>query len=109
MEGLRSLKVVCVQYSPELKQLEKNMKTVEEMLKKYTKEDAIDVVLLPEMAFTGYKFDDIEDLLPLPETAGVGPTFEWCKKEALRLCSYIFCGYPEVVEETNGEKKYYNS
>jgi len=32
------------------------------LLEKYSREDEIDVVLFPEMAFTGYHFKDKEDI-----------------------------------------------
>lgn len=45
-----------------MKQVEKNISKVEAMLEKYSKNDDIDVVLLPEMAFTGYHFKNKEDI-----------------------------------------------
>lgn len=39
-----------------MKQIEKNISRAEGFLKKYSKDDEIDVVLFPEMAFTGYHF-----------------------------------------------------
>ena len=43
------------------------------------------------------------------EKAGEGVTFEWCKKQALRLNCWVFCGYPEVLIDDKNEKHYYNS
>jgi predicted amidohydrolase len=36
--------------------LEANFKKVEKMLTKYTEKDNIDIVMLPELALTGYLF-----------------------------------------------------
>ena len=36
------------------------------------------------MVFTGYKFEDKNDIGPYLEIAGDGPTFVWCSKLAKR-------------------------
>ena len=54
------------------------------------------------MAFTGYKFDDKEDIRPYLETAGEGPTFEYCANISKTLNWYTFWGYPEI----DGDKMY---
>ena len=44
--------------------------------------DEIDLLILPELVFTGYDFDNKEDIKPFLEVAGKGPTFEWCQLKA---------------------------
>lgn len=43
------------------------MKKFSNTILKYTKNDKIDVIMLPEMAFTGYTFKNAEDVLPYAE------------------------------------------
>jgi protein N-terminal amidase len=93
----KHLNVWILQFGAVYKDKEKSIQKADELLKKYSLKNEIDIVVLPEMAFTGYKFKDKEDISPLLEVAGWGPTFEWWKKTAEKLQSYIFWGYPEKV------------
>ena len=73
-----------------------SMKKAEQLLEQYTVRDLVDIVVLSEMAFTGYKFEDKKDIESFLEKAGDGPTFLWCSKLAQRLNCWVFCGYPEI-------------
>lgn len=76
---------------------------------KYTKADKVDVILLPEMAFTGYTFKDAEDILPYAEEQR-GPQFQFLSKIAKIMNAYIFCGYPEIAFAADKKSaKLYNS
>lgn len=50
-----------------MKNIDENIKNIKEKLEKYTVEDKLDIVLLPEMAFTGYNFENREDIKPYTE------------------------------------------
>ena len=52
------------------------------------------MVLLPEMAFSGYTFRDRAAILPCLEDAAEGPTAEWCQLQARRLRCSVVCGFP---------------
>eukprot|EP01097_Dermamoeba_algensis_P002033 TRINITY_DN1810_c0_g2_i2.p1 TRINITY_DN1810_c0_g2~~TRINITY_DN1810_c0_g2_i2.p1 ORF type:complete len:298 (+),score=76.07 TRINITY_DN1810_c0_g2_i2:60-953(+) len=91
------------------------------------KKGDIDLLLLPEMAFSGYVFksreeispflENIDHLLPgtsqtsCPPTSASPPsqsnkfftTFEWCQHHAKTLECYIAAGYPQIHEETEEE------
>lgn len=54
------------------------------------------VVLLPEMAFTGYLFASREAVLPFAEVAGAGSTASWCAALARRVGAHVACGYVEL-------------
>ena len=54
------------------------------------------ILLLPEMAFSGYCFDDVADVSRVAETDD-GPTVRWCAKHAVRLGCTVLCGYPRRV------------
>ena len=53
------------------------MKIADGLLEKVSERNNFDVIILPEMAFLGYKFDDKEDILPFLEICNEGKTFEW--------------------------------
>eukprot|EP01117_Protostelium_nocturnum_P010545 TRINITY_DN3792_c0_g1_i2.p1 TRINITY_DN3792_c0_g1~~TRINITY_DN3792_c0_g1_i2.p1 ORF type:complete len:249 (+),score=87.37 TRINITY_DN3792_c0_g1_i2:121-867(+) len=72
-----------------------------------TKDSNIDILLLPEMAFTGYHFDNREDIRELMESEE-GPTFQWCKETSLRLGCFVAAGFPLLTKE-NGVEKWYNA
>lgn len=55
----------------------------------FSDKDEIDILLLSEMVFTGYKFEDKEDIRPYLEVAGEGPTFQWCAKQAQKYSYFI--------------------
>eukprot|EP00668_Euglena_longa_P034352 GGOE01044150.1.p1 GENE.GGOE01044150.1~~GGOE01044150.1.p1 ORF type:complete len:319 (-),score=102.74 GGOE01044150.1:361-1287(-) len=94
------LRVLAVQFDAALGERERNMAKAAQLLAPYTDQSGVDVVVLPEMAFTGYHFRDYDDVLPLAEGPG-GVTEQWCRQHALRLRCTVFCGFPfrEVAEE----------
>ncbi|KAF8936395.1 Carbon-nitrogen hydrolase [Haplosporangium gracile] len=76
------------------------------------KPEDVDVLVLPEMAFTGYVFTSKDHIRPYLEDAETGPSIEWAKAQAIRLNAHIQVGYPEkrVVNKTEPFKEeYYNS
>lgn len=80
-----SLNALLVQFSPEPKKIIQNIQKVSKMLEKYDKEHLIDIIVFPEMAFSGYIFDDRNDIKCCLEKKGQGQTFEFCSNLAKRL------------------------
>eukprot|EP01007_Sphenomonas_quadrangularis_P000272 NODE_1111_length_997_cov_167.838608_g921_i0.p1 GENE.NODE_1111_length_997_cov_167.838608_g921_i0~~NODE_1111_length_997_cov_167.838608_g921_i0.p1 ORF type:complete len:287 (-),score=56.73 NODE_1111_length_997_cov_167.838608_g921_i0:137-976(-) len=97
--------VALVQFAPELGQPEKNMKKVDKMLKSYSASSRIQLLVLPEMAFSGYTFRDEAEILPLAED-DEGPTTKWCIAQAQRLGCVVCCGYPRRKQTDQGTKLY---
>jgi protein N-terminal amidase len=93
--SLCNLNTVMIQYSPINRNIDQNIKKIDTLLDKYTEEDKIDILLFPEMALTGYIFDNKDDVLPYLEEYNKGKTFEFCSSLAKRLKCYVFLGYPE--------------
>jgi protein N-terminal amidase len=85
--------IALVQYDPQFQQVKQNMEHVEKMIDHLTPE-LVDILLLPEMAFTGYMFSSLKEINPFLEDE-VGPTITWAKKTAARLRCTILVGYPE--------------
>jgi len=97
-------KVATLQYNPELYEREKN---VDELLK-LTEEafkNGARLVVAPEMATTGYMYEDREDIAPFVDTIP-GKTTKQFEKITRKYDGYIVFGMPEVEEETD---LYYNS
>ena len=72
------------------------MRTADEHLARLSRDDGVHILLLPEMAFSGYCFDDVADVSRVAETDD-GPTVRWCAKHAARLGCTVLCGYPRRV------------
>ena len=90
------LKVACLQTNPVHGDPASGMRTADEHLARLTRDDGVHILLLPEMAFSGYCFDDVADVSRVAETDD-GPTVRWCAKHAVRLGCTVLCGYPRRV------------
>ena len=73
-------------------------------------EDNIDLLIFPEMSFTGYNFENAEAVMPMAVRYGEGEEFEYAKNLALRLKAYVLFGYVQKVhKEGEEEVQLYNS
>ncbi|ORZ14116.1 carbon-nitrogen hydrolase [Absidia repens] len=70
------------------------MTKADQMLDRYQPGD-IDILVLPELAFTGYVFESIDEIEPYLEDTCTGPSVSWAKKQATRLSCFVVVGYPE--------------
>ncbi|KAI8333089.1 carbon-nitrogen hydrolase [Chlamydoabsidia padenii] len=95
------MKIACCQFDPVWGDRQKNMVKADELLESYKVGD-IDILVLPEMAFTGYVFKSIEEIDPYLEDTNNGPSVTWAKQQALRLSCYVAVGYPE--KQINDDK-----
>ncbi|GAN08560.1 conserved hypothetical protein [Mucor ambiguus] len=90
----------CCQFDPKWGQVEENMQTASTLLETYKKGD-IDILLLPEMAFTGYVFKDLQEISPFLEDCETGPSVMWAKTQAIRLECFVIVGYPQKTDQCN--------
>jgi protein N-terminal amidase len=74
----------------------------------YSPASKLDIIVFPEMAFTGYNFAGPQEALPLAVAAGEGEEFQFASKIAVSLNSYVAFGYIERVSE-KGEVLLYNA
>ena len=72
--------------------------------------ESVDILLLPEMAFTGYIFNSRAEIAPLCEPPSGGATIAWCRRWAALLACVVVCGYPRRGGDGDGEEeRLYNS
>ncbi|CDW87326.1 carbon-nitrogen family protein [Stylonychia lemnae] len=99
-----NVKIITLQYSAIYKNIEATMLLVDKMLEPYSESDNIDIVMLPELSFSGCLFYSSEESQKYGEIKGKGLIYQWCAKQAQRLKSLIIIGYIE-----NEDKNCYNS
>ena len=99
------IKVLCIQFEPKYKDVKSNISHLEQMLSKYSEKDDIDIIVFPEMALSGYIFDNTQDIQPYMSLYNQGEQYEFVSNLSKRLKCYSFLGYAEVTQEGH----YYNS
>jgi protein N-terminal amidase len=86
------MRIACLQFDPKLGQVADNQARADALLVDLR---APDLLLLPEMAFTGYAFADRDEILPYCEDPVTGSTSIWCGAIARRYGCHVACGFPE--------------
>ena len=99
------IKVLCIQFEPKYKDVKSNISHLEQMLSKYSEKDDIDIIVFPEMALSGYIFDNAKDIQPYMSLYNQGEQYEFVSNLSKRLKCYSFLGYAEVTQKGH----YYNS
>lgn len=103
--------VASLQYDPKLGQVNENIETADKLLAAASLPASLDLLVLCELAFTGYNFPDLETITPFLEPTTAGVSTQWAIKTAKRLKCHVIVGYPEVSSEIddNGQAINYNS
>src|SRR5256885_139997 len=97
-------RVAAIQYEPTLGEKEKNVTALLRLVEEAAQHDAR-LIVLPEMATTGYCWESRSEVAPYVEPIP-GPTTERFQQVAARYGSIIALGLPEVDPATD---VYYNS
>lgn len=91
------VRIGLVQYAPLFGDTEGNIKRVDAMIAN-VRPGTIDILLLPEMAFTGYMMDNLQEARGHAEMLAWelhSSTVAWAYRTAKRLDCYILVGMPE--------------
>ncbi|GAA5907199.1 hypothetical protein JCM8208_006718 [Rhodotorula glutinis] len=109
----RTLRVASVQLSPCFKDPARSRRRAESLISSL-EPDTVDLLVLPEMAFTGYCFESRDDIVPFVEDAETGETKAWAAQTAQRLNCYVLVGAPTVApvhppSSPSASPPYYNS
>ncbi|KAK2761180.1 Carbon-nitrogen hydrolase [Arachnomyces sp. PD_36] len=117
------MKVATLQFDPRIGDVEGNIRKADEILKKREDElKGLDLLVLPEMAFTGYNFPSSKAIAPYMEPPQDGPSTKWAQSTSKRLNCVVCVGYPELKKlpqtedsgkvndtENTTTNRYYNS
>ncbi|KAJ7643739.1 carbon-nitrogen hydrolase [Roridomyces roridus] len=92
-----SPRIAIVQFQPKLGQVQANMAKARELCRGIPPQ-SVDLICLPEMAFSGYSFDSAAAIEPYLEPRHTGPTSQFCAELARSHKCYVAAGYPERLE-----------
>ncbi|KAI0552176.1 carbon-nitrogen hydrolase [Xylaria curta] len=105
------MRVGCLQFAPQVGDIDDNLNRADAVLNKANPEN-LDLLVLPELAFTGYNFKSLQQISPFLESRGSGISALWARTTALRLNCVVTVGYPEKVDVESKwptSPEYYNS
>ncbi|OQO01115.1 hypothetical protein B0A48_13358 [Cryoendolithus antarcticus] len=90
------MKIAVLQLDSKLRQPERNIATANALLATNPPPLDLDLLVLPELAFTGYNFPSAEAIAPYLEPTAAGRTTQWAITTAKRLRCHVVVGYPEI-------------
>ncbi|KAI0002309.1 carbon-nitrogen hydrolase [Xylariaceae sp. FL0662B] len=105
------MRIGCLQFAPQVGDVDNNLNRADAVLNRANTED-LDLLVLPELAFSGYNFKSLNDISPFLEPSGAGITSLWARTTALKYNCVVAAGYPEKVDVTRKwptSPEYYNS
>ncbi|KAK4113817.1 carbon-nitrogen hydrolase [Canariomyces notabilis] len=108
------MKIACLQFAPQVGDIDNNLNRADAVLSKASAEelDGLDLLVLPELAFTGYNFRSLQQISPFLEHTSSGITSLWARTTALKYDCTVVVGYPEKVDVSAkwpASPEYYNS
>lgn len=105
------MRIACLQFAPQVGDIDNNLNRADAVLSKANPED-LDLLVLPELAFTGYNFQSLQEISPFLEPQGSGISALWARTTALKHNCVVTVGYPEKVDvkpKWPTSPEYYNS
>jgi len=69
------MKLACLQFNPRLGAVQHNIDRANALIQ--LRPSQVDLLVLPEMAFSGYNFPSLEAIKPFLEPTTLGPTSRW--------------------------------
>ncbi|KAI1813534.1 carbon-nitrogen hydrolase [Poronia punctata] len=105
------MRIGCLQFAPRVGVVDDNVGLANAVLDRTSPKD-LDLLVLPELAFTGYNFKSFGEIRPFLERQGSGTSAVWAKNIALKYNCIVTVGYPEKVDadpERSIAPNHYNS
>ncbi|KAJ4423822.1 hypothetical protein N0V82_001561 [Gnomoniopsis sp. IMI 355080] len=108
------MRIACLQFAPQVGDIDNNLNRADSVLAKANPDDLenLDLLVLPELAFTGYNFKSLNQISPFLEPQGSGISALWARTTALKYNTNVVVGYPERVDvapKWPTGPEYYNS
>ncbi|CAM6002782.1 unnamed protein product, partial [Sphagnum balticum] len=105
------MRIACLQFAPQVGDVDNNLNRADAVLSKANPKN-LDLLVLPEMAFSGYNFRSLQHISPFLEPTTSGITSLWARTTALKYECVVTVGYPEKVDlapKWPASPEYYNS
>ncbi|KAK2058546.1 carbon-nitrogen hydrolase [Colletotrichum caudatum] len=105
------MRIGCLQFAPQVGDVNNNLNRADSVLSR-ADPDGLDLLVLPELSFTGYNFKSLRHIAPYLEHSGSGITSLWARTTALKYNCNLVVGYPEKVDVTDdwpASPEYYNA
>ncbi|KAF3811270.1 Protein N-terminal amidase [Colletotrichum gloeosporioides] len=105
------MRIGCLQFAPQVADVDNNLNRADSVLSKANTDD-LDLLVLPELAFSGYNFKSLQQISPFLEPSGSGITSLWARTTALKYNCNVVVGYPEKADVSSQwptGPEYYNS
>ncbi|KFY15957.1 hypothetical protein V492_01659 [Pseudogymnoascus sp. VKM F-4246] len=105
------MRIGCLQFAAQVGELEHNIALADGLLSLSSPQN-LDLLVLPELAFTGYNFKSLHAIAPFLEPTTSGPSTDWARATAHKLNCTVVVGYPETVDVSAKwptSPEYYNS
>jgi len=87
------MRLAILQISPSLGEVKKNITRATTLLDSLP-QSQLDLIILPELAFTGYNFLSPKQITPFIETRSTSPSREWAQAIARQFRSSVVIGLP---------------
>jgi protein N-terminal amidase len=99
-----TLRVAVLQLNPRIGQVPKNIEKANNILKRHGFASSVrrrlDLLILPELAFTGYDFKSRAEIEPYLEPTCSGISTKWAQQVSRDLNCHTLVGYPEISFNT---------
>ncbi|OAA75769.1 amidase [Akanthomyces lecanii RCEF 1005] len=105
------MRIACLQFAPQLAEVDQNIERADAILERADPQD-IDLLVLPELAFSGYNFKSLGHISPHLELTEAGISTAWSRQAALKYDCVVVTGYPEKIDPLEcwpSDPEYYNS
>ncbi|KAF4632359.1 hypothetical protein G7Y89_g5769 [Cudoniella acicularis] len=105
------MRIGCLQFAPQVGDVDNNLNRADAVLSRANPKD-LDLLVLPELAFSGYNFRSLQHITPFLEPTAAGITSLWARTTALKYNCVVTAGYPEKVDvraKWPAGPEYYNS
>ncbi|KAG8416134.1 hypothetical protein J3459_013757 [Metarhizium acridum] len=105
------MRIACLQFAPQVGDVDNNLNRADAILSRVDPE-ALDLLVLPELAFSGYNFKSLGDISQFLEPSVAGISSLWTRTTALKYDCTVITGYPEKVDPTfkwPTNPEYYNA
>lgn len=91
------MRIGCLQFAAQVGEVKHNIALADSILTNAAPEN-LDLLVLPELAFTGYNFKSLQAIAPFLEPTTSGVSAAWARATAHTLNCAVVVGYPETVD-----------